>query len=211
MLRRPDADRAERQLVRRLLRELDEFLHRPHRQGRRHHHDERHIRDQIDRRKFGDRIIDWIAREMRSHGERSRGDQHDVPVRRRFRHVGIGDSPSPAGLVLDDGGLVEARLQPARDFPRHDVVGTARRERHDDPDQLVGKGLRIGGRDEAHNGDHAGGKQFGHTSSQLPRGGRSPLRGPIVLSINLPQSPAGCQCGKPTASRGEIPQWPNGK
>ena len=143
MLRRADADRAEGQLVRRILGERDELLHRPRRQRRRHHHDEGHVGDEIDRRELGDRVVDRIARQMRAHGERGRRDQHEMAVRRRLRHEGIGDDAAAAGLVLDHGGLLETVLQSGGDLARHHVVGAARRERHDDADGLVGKALRM--------------------------------------------------------------------
>ena len=76
MLRRADADRSEGQLVRRFLRQRDELLHRLHRQARRHHHDEGHVGDQIDRREILDRMVELLLRQMRSHRERGRRDQH---------------------------------------------------------------------------------------------------------------------------------------
>ena len=142
MLRGADAHRAEGQFVRRFLRELDEVVHCPHRQARRHHHDERNVGNQIDRREIGDRMVDGIARQMRPNRERGRRDQHGMAVGRRLRHEGIGDGAAAAGLVLDNGGLIEARLQARGDFPRHHVVGAARRERHDDAEHLVGKAGR---------------------------------------------------------------------
>ena len=81
MLRRADADRAEGQLVRRILRKIDELLHRLHRQARRHHHDERHVGHQVDRREVRDRIVDRVARQMRAHGERGRCDHHECARR----------------------------------------------------------------------------------------------------------------------------------
>ena len=196
MLRRADADRAEGQLVRRILGERDELLHGLRRQGRRHDHDEGHVGDQIDRREIGDRVVDRIARQVRAHGERGRRDQHEMAVRRRLRHEGIGDDAAAAGLVLDHGGLLEAVLQAGRDLARHHVVGAARRERHDDADGLVGKALRMpaGETRQGRHGDGACGEQSGHASSQSPRGKRHCA---VVLfwRNTLPQSRPGCQSG----------------
>ena len=110
-------------------------LHRFRRQVRRHHHDERDVGDEIDRREFRDRVVERVARQMRAHRERGRRDQHEIAVGRRLRHIGIGDDAAAAGLVVDHGGLVEVRLQAAGDLAGDHVVGTARRKRHDDMDR----------------------------------------------------------------------------
>ena len=42
--------------------------------------------------------------------------------------------PPPPGLFSTMAVCLKTVLQPGRDFPRHHVVGAARRERHDDAD-----------------------------------------------------------------------------
>ena len=99
-----------------------------------HVHDRCHERDRCE---VLHRVVVDLAVQRGRNAQRRCGEQHGVAVRCRLGDELGRDHRARAGLVLDDHGLAEAVLQTLGQRARHDVGGTARRERHDDGDRLA--------------------------------------------------------------------------
>ena len=112
-----------------------------------------------------DEILQRIVAELRLHeridGERSvRAGEQRVAVGRGFRrHVGA-EAAARAGAVLDHDRLAEHLLHVLAGDARDEVGVAARRERHDQPDRLVG----IGG--ERHARQHGDERRCGDRAKQ---------------------------------------------
>ena len=134
----------EVELARIGLRVGDEFLHALPRRGGMHHEDLVALGNLRDRREALRRIVAGARRHRRDHGEHAGvADQQRQAVGRRGRDRARADRAARAGTVLHDRRLAELR-QDLREEPRRNVGRPARRRGHDQPDRLVGKGLREG-------------------------------------------------------------------
>jgi hypothetical protein len=121
----------------RALRELNEILHRAHRERWRHDHYHRHQAGQRDAGEILQRIVAGVGEE-RGHGcERVSYRQQRITVRRRFRDELRSDEAARPRPVLDDDLLLQAFRHRLRERPGDDVQVAARRQRHDQTDRLA--------------------------------------------------------------------------
>ncbi len=84
-----------------------------------------------------------------------RHQQQRVAIGRRAGNLLRAQVAGGAGLVLDHERLAHAVAQLLRQQAHHDVIGAARRVRHNDLDGLGGEGLRQGKRGQ---GERGGGR-----------------------------------------------------
>jgi len=111
----------------------------------RHHQHFRNLGDQRDGLQVLERVVGDLFH-ARADGERAGADDADgAAVRRRFGDDVGAEYAALAGAVVDDDGLLENFRHALADDAGDDVVGAARRERHDQPNGLVRIILRHGG------------------------------------------------------------------
>jgi hypothetical protein len=111
--------------------------------------------------------VERVAGHQRRIGDRQDRRKHQrVAVGRLVLDLAHADDAAAAGLVVDDHGLAQVRRHDLADRARHEVGGTAGRERHDDADLLGGKGVGPGARGQRHERECAS-----HGVEMAPGGG----------------------------------------
>jgi len=118
-----------------------ELAHVLHRQGIVDHDDDGLVGDAHDGGQVAGHVEGDAAQHERGDGQRVRGKQQRMAVRRGLGHEVGADVAAGPRLVVDDDGLAEDVRQRLRDVARQHVVAPARRERHDEA-HLPG-GIRI--------------------------------------------------------------------
>ena len=157
MVGRSGPARCERQLAGIVLGIGHELGHRMHRQGRRHHEDERDPAAERDR----DEILDRIVRQLLVHGgadrERSAAGHHDgVAIGRGLGAGGRPDYRARTRPVLDHDGFAQSFRQRLCDRAAERVHRSARRPWRDQGDLPGGEVLRPGGQCRRRSGGKAG-------------------------------------------------------
>ena len=111
--------------------ERHQILHRFHRQGRMHHHQQRRLGEQTDRLKILQRIIGRLLLHIRNDRHRRHvRQQQRITIRRRLGREFGRDHAARPGPVVDGELLLERAGQLLPDHARHGVVATTGRLRH---------------------------------------------------------------------------------
>ena len=162
MRNRAVAARAERELVRVLLRVVHELRDARDRQRRIHDQHERHRADDRDRRQRLEQLESGILVERRRRRDGRGSDQHRVAIGGRLRDRDGADVARRPGRFSTTTGCPQACGELLPDRAGEDVAGPARGERHDDGDGLrreasrVLRGCRCAEREAERDADRAG-------------------------------------------------------